>query len=288
MGYLHIDNLYKNQTILMFRECYALEKIHGTSAHIAWKDGRVRFFSGGEKHDRFVLLFTQDLPAMFAELGHDDVVIYGEAYGGKQQGQRHRYGDAIRFVAFDVQIGGMWLEVPNAADVCSRMGIEFAHYRLVSTDLASLDAERDAPSEQARRNGVAGDQTREGVVLRPLMELTDKRGNRIIAKHKRPEFSETKTPREVDPEKAALLTLAASVADEWVTPMRLDHVLDKLRVDGAEVGMDRMREVIAAMQEDVTREGAGEVDPTRDTMAAIGRKTAELFAKRLRSAIGSA
>jgi hypothetical protein len=24
MGYAHIDNLYKNQTILMFRECYAL------------------------------------------------------------------------------------------------------------------------------------------------------------------------------------------------------------------------------------------------------------------------
>ncbi len=29
MGYMHIDNLYKDQTILMFRECYALEKIHG-------------------------------------------------------------------------------------------------------------------------------------------------------------------------------------------------------------------------------------------------------------------
>ena len=27
MGYLHIDNLYKNTTILNFKECYALEKI---------------------------------------------------------------------------------------------------------------------------------------------------------------------------------------------------------------------------------------------------------------------
>ncbi len=34
MGYLHIDNLYKNQTIRLFRECYALEKVHGTSAHV--------------------------------------------------------------------------------------------------------------------------------------------------------------------------------------------------------------------------------------------------------------
>ena len=34
MAYLHIDNLYKNQEILMFKECYALEKIHGTSGTI--------------------------------------------------------------------------------------------------------------------------------------------------------------------------------------------------------------------------------------------------------------
>lgn len=38
MGYMHIDNLYKNQDMLIFRECYALEKIHGTSAHVSWKD----------------------------------------------------------------------------------------------------------------------------------------------------------------------------------------------------------------------------------------------------------
>lgn len=35
MGYLHIDNLYKNRDILLFRECWALEKVHGTSAHYA-------------------------------------------------------------------------------------------------------------------------------------------------------------------------------------------------------------------------------------------------------------
>ena len=32
MGYLHIENLYKAQDILLFRECYALEKVHGTAA----------------------------------------------------------------------------------------------------------------------------------------------------------------------------------------------------------------------------------------------------------------
>ena len=48
MGYLHIDNLYKAQDILNFKTCYALEKIHGTSAHLKWDNGELTFFSGGE------------------------------------------------------------------------------------------------------------------------------------------------------------------------------------------------------------------------------------------------
>ena len=37
MAYHHIDNLYRNQDVLLFKEVYALEKIHGTSAHVSFK-----------------------------------------------------------------------------------------------------------------------------------------------------------------------------------------------------------------------------------------------------------
>ena len=63
MGYLHIHNLYKDQTILLFKEVYALEKIHGTSSHITFTretatlapeiPPKLTFFSGGESHQRF-------------------------------------------------------------------------------------------------------------------------------------------------------------------------------------------------------------------------------------------
>ena len=58
MGYLHIDNLYKNQTIMLFKECYAMEKIHGTSAHVGWKfeTKQVNFFTG-ENHKLFLCGF---------------------------------------------------------------------------------------------------------------------------------------------------------------------------------------------------------------------------------------
>lgn len=194
MGYAHISNLYKEQTILLFKECWALEKIHGTSAHVSWKDGRLTFSSGGEKHERFVGLFDATLFDKFAALGHDHVTVYGEAYGGSQQKQAWRYGPQLKFVAFDVNVGSVWLNIPDAADVVAKLGLEFVHYERCSTDLAALDAQRDAPSTQAKRNGVEGDKPREGVVLRPLIELQFKTGERICAKHKRDEERETATP----------------------------------------------------------------------------------------------
>lgn len=279
MGYMHIDNLYKDQAILLFRECWALEKIHGTSAHVEWRDGKVRFSSGGESPVRFKALFDEaKLADAFAAIGHPSVTVYGEAYGGSQQGQSKRYGKALRFVAFEVKVGDTWLAVPQAADVTSKLGLEFVHYVKVSTDLAALDAERDAPSEQARRNGVEGDQPREGVVLRPIIEVTRNGDHRIIAKHKRDDERETATPRKVvDPSRLEVLTQADAIADEWVTPTRLAHVLDKL----GDVGIERMRDVISAMIEDVTREGAGEFRDSKEARAAISRKTAEFFKTRL-------
>lgn len=297
MGYLHIDNLYKNQAILMFRECYALEKIHGTSASLGWREG-LGFHPGGEELERFVRLF--DPPALTEGLTRlfpmRDVTLYGEAYGGSQQQQAHRYGPELRFVVFDVLVGpverghrgcradgpdGRWLAVPQAEQVAVELGLEFVHYRRIPTDVAALDAERDASSEQARRNGVAGDWPREGVVLRPLVEVRLNNDQRVICKHKRDDERETRGPRPVaDPRRLEVLADAEAIALEWVTVRRLAHVLDKL---DPPVGIERMREVIAAMQADVLREGAGELVDSREARAAIGKQTAHLFRELLNS-----
>ncbi len=283
MGYMHINNLYKDKTILQFNRCFALEKIHGTSAHISWtrrespnlaNGGDLHFFAGGEKHDRFVSLFDEAaLRSAFAGLGHEKVVVFGEAYGGKQQAQAWRYGPDLRFVAFDVRIGDTWLAVPDAYNVTQKLGLEFVHHKLVTTDTASLDAERDAPSEQAIRNGVEGDKPREGVVLRPVFECTKSNGERVIAKHKRPEERETRTPRVVG-DKLAVLQQAEAIALEWVTETRLAHVLDKLPPG---IGLEGTRDVIGAMIEDVVREGAGEFEDTKDARRAIATRAARLF-----------
>lgn len=275
MGYMHIENLYKNQTILMFKECYALEKVHGTSAHVAFKDGRLTFFSGGASHSAFAALFReQELLAAFVALGHAEVTVYGEACGGSMQKMRATYGDALSFVVFDVKVGDTWLDVPDAADVAGKLGLEFVDYARTTTDLPALDALRDAPSSLAIKRGLGGDKHREGVVLRPLREMFDKRGDRVIAKHKRAEFGETKTPRTVDEKQAAVMEKAEAIAQEWVTDMRLTHVLDKL---GNPTEMSRTGDVINAMIEDVMREAKGEILDSKEARRLIGQMAAKKY-----------
>jgi hypothetical protein len=287
---MHLNNLYKDQKIMMFRECYALEKIHGSSAHISHKtsdqritatdgkyDSGVRFFSGGESHERFVDIFDHDNLA--GKLRNIDIVIYGEVYGGKCQGMSNTYGKELKFVAFDVKINDMWLSVPQAEEFCKECGLEFVDYVKIPTTIEAIDEQRDRDSVQAVRNGMGPGKKREGVVLRPLVEFTRNDGERVMAKHKGDDFKETKTPRQVTPEQLKVLEDADAVAEEWVTPMRVVHVLDKL----GNPGMEKMKDVIFAMQEDVKREGDGEIVWSNAVEKAIGRATALGFKNHLQA-----
>lgn len=283
MGYLHIENLYKNQTILMFKECYALEKIHGSSSHVSWDYAhqQIKFFSGGESHEKFVEIFDIEILSKFSEMFPvSNAIIYGEVYGGKCQGMSETYGKEMKFIGFDVKIEDSWLNVPNAESVCKSLDLEFVDYVKVSTDLASLDFERDKDSVQAIRNGCGPGKLREGVILKPLIELTLNNGSRVISKHKRAEFNETKTNREVSPEKFAILTESKEIAEEWVTEMRLSHVLDKLPQG---VNMESTKLVIEAMIEDVYREAKGEIIESKEVSKAIGSQAALMFKNRLKN-----
>lgn len=284
MGYLHVNNLYKSQEILLFKECYALEKIHGTSSHIGWRfqNKQIHFFAGGESHEKFLALFDQTfLKAKFQEIFPDvDVTIYGEAYGGKQQGMSHTYGKELKFIGFDVNVGEVWLNVPNAEDVCRKFNIEFVHYDKIEVNLDNLNVYRDAPSVQAVRNGCGDDKKREGIVLRPLIEMRLNNGERVICKYKPDEQMENKTKREVSPEQLQVLEDAKAIAEEWVVPMRLEHVLQKFPAD---VNMELMGDIIKAMIEDVYREARGEIVEGKAVEKAISKVTVQLFKQKLQS-----
>lgn len=299
MGYAHIDNLYKNANIRMFRECFAMEKVHGTSAHVRLRKivktdspdigVEVIYYAGGASHDSFVKIFDEPalkaaflaVPELFLAVPElTDVTVYGEAYGGKLQGMSDTYGKQLRFIAFDVLIGERWLSVESADLMAQKLGFEFVPYERISTDQAALDAERDRPSRVAVRRGITEPKISEGVVLRPIVEVTLNNGTRICAKHKRVEFSERASKKDTvaDPGKLEVLKKADEIAKEWVTPMRLQHVTDKLAAaEGRLLEMKDTGNVIRAMVEDVTREGAGEIEMSKEAERSIGAAASKLF-----------
>lgn len=260
--------------------------MHGTSAHVSYRGPvassnswtKRAWDSPPEENWRVGPPPETSLLVAFGKLGHSEVTVYGEAYGGKCQGMRETYGEHLRFIAFDVQVGCTWLSVPDMVQVIEGLGLEVVPWRETSTDLTDLDSERDRPSEVAVLRGVTTSRPREGVVLRPPFEVMTNNGERVMAKHKGAAFEERATPpKVVDPSKLVVLAEAGAVAAEWVTPMRLTHVLDK--IPGADIS--KTPQVISAMVEDVYREAAGEIVESKEVRTAIGRRTAELFNDRL-------
>lgn len=295
MSYMHIDNLYRDQTILERDECYALEKLDGTSSRIIFTRlvteytdnlnkksvGNFHYHGGGITGEQFKNLFdSADLEAKLAALPGDKITIFGESYGGKLQGKSASYGPDTKFCAFDVRVDDHWLTVPQAEALVLGLSLEFVNYVKISTKLSEIDFWRDATSEQAIRNGITTRDgqwvRREGVVLRTLDESFDRRGNRIIAKHKRDEERETKTPRKVvDPAKAEFIKEARRVAEEFVVMERLHHVIAHLSIPV--IDMTCAKAVINEMVSDVNREGKGEFEPSNTVNAEIGKRTAQLL-----------
>lgn len=286
----------------MFKECYALEKIHGTSAWLSYTPimwntasgvtSRLDFFAGGGKHEEFIKLFdAETIRKKLDEITpNKHVQIYGEYYGGKMQKMSKTYGDKMRFVVFEVKIGGVWLNVPKAEEVAISLGLDFVHYTKIPTTMEAINAETDADSVQAVKNGMVASTDRigfcppkrEGIVLRPLEEVTLNNGERVIAKHKRNDFRETKTPREISPEKLKKLEEAKAIADEWVTRERLNHILNRGTVESK---IENTGKIIALMTEDILRESKGEIVDSPNTRKQIAKNTALLFKEMLRDEV---
>lgn len=110
-------------------------------------------------------------------------------------------------------------------------------------------------------------------------ELITNNGKRIIAKHKNDEFRETTEKRKiVDLEKLKVLKNAKEIADEWVTDMRLTHVISIYPT----LNITDTGSIIKDMIEDVKREAEGEVIWSKFVEKAIGKKTAIIFKDRLK------
>ncbi len=201
---------------------------------------------------------------------YPEVNFYGEVHGGKIQGMSKHYGPDLKFIVFDVKKNGKWLNVPYAEELTVKMGLKFVPYERGPLTEEWLDAQRDAPSKIS----LTDDAPKEGIVIRAIHENNYEDGYRFIYKHKRAEWRETTTVRKLsDPEDAKLWSDAEEVANEYVTPMRLNHVLQKTPY----TKLEDTGNVVRAMVDDVRVEEGHDIVWNKKVEKAIGKKTVELL-----------
>lgn len=175
----------------------AYEKIDGTNMSYYW-DGHTLEIHGKTEnasipphlYKKMESLVTKEMmekvfPLKYDEAGNEIpmlVIIYGEGYGSKIQKGGGRYiSNDVNFRVFDINIDNWWLELDDVKDICTKLNLEMA---VPYGELTIEEAEKMVI--KGFKSTISEDETliAEGLVLRPKVQLFNKRGERIMVKIK--------------------------------------------------------------------------------------------------------
>lgn len=168
------------------------EKIDGQNTRIDWNCEDI-YFDGRNENSSFPANLANYLFKKFNYLQFKThfedcpVTLYGEGFGFAIQGKMGvAYSKELPFKCgfnlFDVRIGDYWLERHNVKDIADKLVIDTAPNLGVGTFAEAI---------KLCKNGfdsTIGDCQAEGLVMRPVVEMLDRQGERIIAKLKVRDF----------------------------------------------------------------------------------------------------
>ena len=164
------------------------EKIDGTNMRVMWDGGVARY--GGKTDNAQIPGFLVDwlmtnLPAdkLYRHYPEEPLCLYGEGYGAKiQKGGGNYIPDGVSFILFDVRIGDVWLERENVEDIATVLGLD------VVPIVGRGDLLNGVRRVRCGFMSAFGTAQAEGLVMRPAVELLDRRDHRIITKVKHKDF----------------------------------------------------------------------------------------------------
>lgn len=184
-----IDGAYSTDELSVLRNTIFVfeEKIDGTNVRVCW-DGYDVCVGGRGSKSQFPrelkarldeLFMTDEAASIFEQMfGMKKVILFGEGYGGKIQGIGKEYCDAEDFILFDVWVDGKYLTRSNKEDVAKAFGLKVVPMTCCGSLQHGIDYVKNHPKS------LVGSGYMEGVVAKPLVELRDGNGSRIVTKIK--------------------------------------------------------------------------------------------------------
>lgn len=191
-----IEGNFRNETVEFLKDCEWVwtEKVDGTNISIVWDGHRVEFHGRTERAqipahlvNKLNEMFGGETnEQMFEQIfGDTPMILYGEGYGPKIQ-NGGSYRDDVSFILFDVYQpdSDMWLKREAVEDIAAKLCIDVVPIIITGSLAEAIAFVRKHPKSEVGFN-----HDMEGLVGRPLIELKDRRGKRVIVKVKVRDFA---------------------------------------------------------------------------------------------------
>lgn len=188
-----VEGKFRNETVELLKDIdwEFTEKIDGTNIRIYWDGHKVLYYGRTDKAqipsqlmNRLVELFGGDInEEMFEQkFGDMPVMLIGEGYGAKIQKVGGDYRADNDFILFDVCINGNYQSRESVKKIANYFNIDVVPTIMIGRLQDGIDYVKSKPKSKM------GNADSEGLVARPLKELKDRTGNRIIVKIKVKDF----------------------------------------------------------------------------------------------------
>lgn len=188
-----IEGKYRNECVEYLANCQWIftEKVDGTNVRVIW-DGHKVSFGGRTDNAQMPMPLLERLKELFEgntneelfeqKFGQNQVVLYGEGYGGKIQ-SGSLYKATQDFILFDVRVGETWLKREDVENIAESFNLDVVPIVITGTIQEAVDYVKTKPISP-----IGDGKESEGLVGVPRARLTDFRGNRIIVKIKTCDF----------------------------------------------------------------------------------------------------
>ena len=183
-----IEGDFRNPTVEFLKDLIWqwTEKIDGTNIRIHWDGHNIEIGGRTDKanippflldylNNKFMNTETEEL---FEQLfGEKEVFFYGEGYGARIQNGGN-YRSDVSFILFDIEIGDNFQPRATVEEMGKTFNIDVVPIVGEGTIDEAIEFVKTKPKS------TIGTADMEGVVARPLVELRDRCGKRVIVKIK--------------------------------------------------------------------------------------------------------
>jgi len=166
------------------------EKVDGTNIRIKWTKGNQVMFGGRTDNTSIPTFLIAKLQELFPQeifekniTKTDTLCLFGEGYGAKIQKGGGKYNpNGVDFVLFDVKVDNWWLKREDVCEIADYLNIKTVPIIKIGTLQQSIEFAKSGYKSNW------GDFEAEGIVLKPKIDLFNRKGNRIITKVKHKDF----------------------------------------------------------------------------------------------------